>query len=169
MILSDHNTIAEAREIIFEEDNFSNGTNCPCCNQLVKKYNRKLNSAAALSLISLWKQSSPMGEDVHVSKIEGASSSGGNFAQLERWNLIEAVRNTDTQKRTSGFWHITLKGERFVKGLVTVPSYVTTYNMETLGFSEEHINIRQALGTKFDYTEMMRGYDLEETGQVSLL
>ena len=36
-----------------------------------------------------------------------------------------------------------------------VPSTVVTYNGEPVGFEGDEITIREALGTKFDYAELM--------------
>ena len=38
---------------------------------------------------------------------------------------------------------------------MTIPSHVYIYNNEEDGFARDHINIRQALSTKFNYNALM--------------
>lgn len=144
-------TIDEAKQVL--RDNWTEGIDCPCCGQLVKKYPRKLTSSMAKALISLYNQSSGWGESVHIKKIKNVN--GGEFAQLKRWGLITDEANEDTTKRRSGLWSITSKGVQFIKGEISVPMYCDTYNGKTLGFSKETTTIQQALGNRFDYAEMM--------------
>jgi hypothetical protein len=142
--------IDEAKQQL--KDNFIEGMRCPCCDQLVKKYSRKLTRSMAIGLMSLYRQQHTP-RPIHIKKIEGVN--GGEFAQLRRWGLIRAATNTTTTKRMSGLWFITYKGAEFVKGRMQVPAYCDTYNGETLSFSEEMTTIKQALGRNFDYAEMM--------------
>ena len=143
--------MSEAKEYL--KDNWYTGVDCPCCGQFVKRYKRKLTTSMAVGLISLFNQSSGMGEEVHIKKIKGVN--GGEFAQLKRWGLVSDSFNNDTSKRTSGMWTITDKGKQFVLGFIRVPMYCETYNGKTLSFSNESTDIRQALGNRFNYKEMM--------------
>ncbi len=134
-----------------------NGATCACCGRKVKRYHRKLTSSMAIGLIKLVRLNhSGNGDFQHVSEL-GISGTGGEFAQLKRWGLIEELVNEDSKKRTSGYWTATDKGDSFVFNRVKVPAYCDTYNMKTLGFSDEQTTIIQALGKKFDYRELM-GY-----------
>lgn len=146
-------TIDEAREQIFDENTFIKGSHCPCCDQFVKKYSRKLNSLRARSLISLFQQNTKI-YPVHISKIAGANT-GGEFALLRYWGLIKEARNDRSDKRTSGKWFITAKGCEFVKNNLQVPAYLFIYNNEPIGFSDEMTTIKEALTSKFDYRELM--------------
>ncbi len=149
-------TVADAKKYL--HDNWKQGVKCPCCGQMVKLYKRRLNSAAALCLIDLLKKSGgKAGVAVHITEIGKASTSGGNFAQLAHWDLIKPIRNTDTPKRTSGKWCITAKGVDFVRSTITVPAYTFQFDGKCLGFSDERISIKQALGVKFNYSDLMAG------------
>ena len=86
-----------------------------------------------------------------------AGMRGGDYAKLRHWGLIVQATNKDISKRASGFWKPTKKGIDFINELCTVPKSIWTYNKELLGFSDGDINIREALGNKFDYTELMKG------------
>ena len=93
----------------------------------------------------------------HVSEImKDISSTGSNdFSKLRYWKMIEQQPNTDTKKKTSGFWKVTEFGKLFVNMKVTVPKYALIYNKKKFGFSDEQVSIIQALGKEFNYQELM--------------
>lgn len=158
-------TIEEAKDQL--RANLNTGMDCPCCGQFVKKYPRKLTASMAVGLISLYSQTKHTTAPIHIKKI--ARVNGGEFAQLKRWELIRDADNHDSYKRKSGFWFITRKGVDFIKGNLQVPMYCDTYNGKTLGFSEEMTTIKQALGNKFDYAELMGHEFIGNTKQLAWL
>lgn len=155
-------TLEQARKEVF--DNLAEGTICPCCDQLAKKYQRILLGSMVRSLIDLYHQQTNV-YPIHVTKIKGASAGGGSFALLRHWGLIKEAEKTDTVTRTSGFWFITYKGRDFLKANIQVPKYLDTYNGKILGFSDEMISVKDALGNKFDYAELM-GFELPPPPEV---
>ena len=126
---------------------------CPCCDQMVKIYRRKVSGVAARDLIK-FSRTSADGEYRHISKIQLASG-GGDFAKLQLWGLVEEELNFDTGKRTSGMWCITKKGRDFVAGNVHVPKYILIYNGKFLGFDGDQVTIEECLGNNFNYSELM--------------
>ncbi len=142
------------------------GTHCPACAQKVKLYKRKLTSGMAVALIRLYEASNADPYNfVHITKL--GHLNGGEFAQLKRWGLIEEADNKDEFKRTSGMWAITEKGMRFVRGTVKVDKYIYTYNGKTIrviNVSDETTDIYNALGNKFNYSELM-GFKVEPQPQ----
>lgn len=145
-------TLEEAKH--FLKENIKDGAACPCCKQLVKLYKRKLTSGMAIAIINLYKESVYSSKEyVHITEL--GHLNGGEFAQLKRWGMIREQENEDTAKRTSGMWAITAKGKSFVLGMYSPPKYVYTYNMATIQFSNQVTNIKQALGNKFNYKELM--------------
>ena len=149
-------TVVDAKRYL--RDNWEKGTDCPCCGQLVKLYKRKLTSGMARALISLYKETKgDIHTYVHISRL--GRLNGGEFAQLKRWGLIWDQESSDPDvQRTSGKWAITAKGVQFVTGLAAVPKYVYTYNMKTIGKSENQLTtISQALGNRFNYADLMAG------------
>lgn len=140
------------------------GVPCPCCGQYCKVYPRSLNAAMARFLIWLVREyetrkKTDAATDLWVSVNDGPliqnRKGGGDFAKMEHWGLIEQMANDDDTKRTSGFWRPTQSGIDFVYHRITVPKKAVLYLNECVGFSGEKINIREALGTKFDYQELM--------------
>lgn len=129
---------------------------CPCCGQLVKLYKRKINSAMAADLIRLFKRVN-VGEYLHIDEFTKYTAHGGDFAKLQYWGLVDTEPNTDPDKKTSGKWAITSDGVEFCRGLLALPTYALVYNGTLYGFEGNHANITTALGTKFNYRDLMAG------------
>lgn len=145
-------TIKEAKEHLAK--NYKDGTACPCCNQYVRQYKRKLNSVMARCLIKL----SKMGPGYHHVKdiVKGISDTGTNdFSKLKHWNFITEQMNADTKKKHSGMWCITTSGQEFANHKTIVAEYVMIYNGQNQGFSTSYTSISESLGKKFDYQELI--------------
>ena len=81
---------------------------------------------------------------------------GGDYAKLRFWGLLTAkseIREDGSDR--AGFWRVTEKGEKFVRGVISVPRIAHTYNNTVAHFSEERTDIFRSLGDKYDYNEMM--------------
>jgi len=127
---------------------------CPVCGQKAKEYTRTIDNSLAWSLIALYKadKASPEQEYHHVNQLIKSFSSSG-MAKLRFWGLVEGKINEDRKKKESGLYKITKTGKEFAEQKITVQKYVTTYNNAVLGFFS--INIIDAVGTKFNYEELM--------------
>jgi hypothetical protein len=147
------NTIKEAHEYL--NTHVAKGVKCPCCGQFVKLYKRRIVSSAALGLIKLVRMWQTNPDWYHVIDLD-VTSSGGEFARLRRFGLIVQKQNTDKTKTNSGYWKPTEKGINFVFKKIKVPKYFLMFNGTGFGFSEEEIDIQQALGKKFNYQELMK-------------
>ena len=156
--MQDSNTLGEGKK--FLRENWENGTNCPCCTQRVQLYKHKLNSTMTRSLIALyWLDRHKPNEWHHVSEFEKwrGGYGGGQFAKVKHWGFAIDQDNDDPAKRTSGQWKITQKGRDFVEGQITVPAKVRLFDSKFYGHEGNHINIKESLGSKFDYSELMEG------------
>jgi hypothetical protein len=134
---------------------------CPCCKQDVKVYKRQLNRTMAKALIRLHFFDE---EWVHVPSVIGFSRMGGDFAKMGWFGLVEekdAVKEDGNPH--AGYWRIKELGRDFVREAAKVPAHIFIYNNRILKKSEEQIGIRQALGKKFNYDELMAAA-LEEKG-----
>ncbi len=149
-------TLAEAREHVMQQRWRPAGTPCPCCDQLAKVYARKLQGAMVRWLIYLARYSGT--ERIWVS-VNELPARGGDYAKLLYWGMVECQQNTDQTKRTSGLWRPTEFGLQFIHGDVQVPSHVLVYATGSLGWKEgaELVDVHEALGSKFDYQELMHG------------
>jgi hypothetical protein len=152
-------TLEEARDLV--RDNLREGLVCPCCEQFAKVYKRKLNGAMAASLVLIARHFKHSTEWLHVEnylkELPGIPASlRGDFAKLRYWGLIERMEGEreDGSNRV-GYYRITPLGKDFVEGRVKVPGHVYLFNSECIGHSDETLHIGEALGTAFDYAELM--------------
>ena len=153
-------TLAEARAMV--ETGRDDGITCPCCVQYAKTYRRKLNVTMARGLIWLARSTNmePGWADMRRTGPRWLVAAGGEFAKVYHWGLAEQQENTDSAKRTSGIWRLTETGVDFVQGRIRVPSHCYLYNNKALHFSDTLTTIREALGKKFNYAELM-GWHVE--------
>jgi len=153
-------SLARAREILF--DGYEDGSRCLLCNQYVKLYKRKLTSAMAYALILLDKKNRRepnrwVHMEDYLKSLPGIPSSiRGDFAKLRFWGLIVQQQGEREDKSDRvGMYKITEKGIDFVHNRIKVSKQVFIYNNDVKGFSPGEINIRESLGQKFRYDELM--------------
>lgn len=152
MVEPEFNTLEEAKE--FLRDNWEKGTKCPCCGQRVKLYKRALYGTIAADLIRLYHLD--QSEFHHIGAITSQNrSGGGDFAKLTYWGFVEEAKKTDPKKRTSGMWKITERGVYFVENRLIVLSHAQIYDGKLLGLTGSPVNIKDVLGEKFNYEELM--------------
>lgn len=152
-------TLEEAKAWLRER--FDNGAVCPCCNQYVKLYKRKLNSfmAYALILIDRYFRQAEAEEWLHVpSYLIEQNAPDRECAKLRYWGLIEECpADRPDGSPHAGFYKITELGKSFVNRKVRVPRYIYLYNKEPVKRKDDDtIDIYEALGEKFSYNELMQ-------------
>lgn len=153
------NTLEQAKQYITA--NIRMGLPCPCCGQFVKLYKRTITSSMARGLVAMY-QHPNKGHYIHVPDyfdtldLPNAVRSTGDFAKLRYWGFIDQyVGFREDGSRRNGMYKITDLGCRFVKNEVGAPKYVELYNGQFHNFSGKIITIREALGKKFNYMELM--------------
>lgn len=133
------------------------GHRCPLCTQFAKVYKRKLNSRMARALIAMYRAGGAH-TYVHLPTVAGDGCEGG---KLRYWGLVsEEAERRDDGGRT-GWWTITPTGVRFLHGQATVEKYAHIYDGRCLRLSGPPTTIQQALGTRFNYHELMDTPGLE--------
>jgi hypothetical protein len=149
--MRDSVSLGEARNWLRER--VDEGESCPLCSQFAKVYRRKIHSTMARDLIRLYRE---VGADewVHVPTVLG--SSGGDLAKTVYWGLIEELPGVREDGSTRvGWWSITQLGKFYVLGRVLVPKYARIYNGRLLDLVGDRVGIQDALGDKFNYSELM--------------
>jgi hypothetical protein len=149
------NTLEEVRGYVL--DHLRSGARCPCCGQTAKVYGRKYNLSEAYSLIWLVKESGPLMRWVNVPENapKGLIKSR-EFPKNRYWGLIEPKPNDDDpKKKDSGIWRPTDKGVNFAYNRIRLEQRVFLYDNHVVGFASETMSILDALGTRFDYEELM--------------
>jgi hypothetical protein len=78
------------------------------------------------------------------------------IGKLVHWGLVKQKPGEGTSARTSGLWKPTEFGIAFALGKVGVSSHIHLYNNIMVGMEDSTVMVREALGDKFDYDELMR-------------
>jgi len=154
MIPDDSTTLGAARDWLREQ--VDDGVECPCCTQLAKVYRRKVLAAAAIALIQVYRRVGT--EWVHIPSLSSKiAATGGTWALMAHWQLIEEATEKRDDGGRAGWWRITPYGERFVRNTLSIPKYARVYDGRLLSLVGEQVTIVDALGTKFDYRDLMEG------------
>lgn len=154
-------SLGEARALL-RRGLAAKGVECPCCQQLAKVYKRKLSSSMAYALVLIYRhfRVDRGTEFVHVPQLlngHGVVARGGDWSKLGFWGMIEEhpdSRRDDGCKHT-GEWRLTDYGRRFAAAVDTAPKHLYFYNGQLILKSEERTFIREALGNRFHYDELM--------------
>lgn len=157
----------EVAEWLAEQAVAGNVLTCPCCDQTVKIYERKLNAPMARILLIIFRyfERNGVATWLHVDDyLKNFSINCRYYSLLERWELIEAMQGVrDDGSRRTGFWAITERGRQFCRNEIEVPSFFLMYNQQNFGFSNEQVSINDCLGIGgFHYAEVMQAIDATE-------
>lgn len=91
-----------------------------------------------------------------VHPLKDLKTNNGDYAKLRFWGLVQPSSDEPTdEKKASGFWRITEEGKRFVENKIKVKEKAFLFNNKCYGFNGKEINIIEALGNKFNYSELM--------------
>lgn len=139
------------------EDKRIKGYTCPCCNQFVKLYKRTFNCNMALAAIHLYHNREKGFIHLEKSLQKAGLQRCGDASYLRHYRLIEASpeQRRDGSNR-NGFYKITGAGILFVEMKFKVPKHFLTFNNKCENFEGESIGILEALGEKFNYSELMQ-------------
>lgn len=128
------------------------GHKCPLCTQFAKVYKRKIHGAMAAMLIRMWKRADT--DWLYLPDLPQRSRDGTGLAW---WGLIEEERVARPDGGRAGWWRVTAKGVQFIQDQTTVQTYAHVYDGRCLKFSGEARTLRDCLGSKFNYGELMAG------------
>lgn len=152
-------SLDDARDWV--QDNRAAGVTCPCCDQFVKVYPRSLPSATALVMIQMYRTNKGI-DYVYLPPIldtmKRTPQQGGYGTFGHHWGLMEqqpGVRGDGSNR--VGWWRLTDLGREFVRGTVSVPRKAYILNNQCLDYDGPPWMIWDALGTKFNYSELMQG------------
>jgi len=151
-------SLAEAREKV--QENRGDGLTCPCCDLFAKVYRRTITSTMARWLIELVNryQVTPGWYSYNSGWSLKIMRGSGDIAKLLYWGLVErkAKDPADDSVKHSGLWRPSRAGISFVYGSLTVQKNALVYGGKCLGLEGDNISIRDALTSKFNYSELMR-------------
>lgn len=136
--------------------NADKGYNCPCCGSYCKRYYRKFNSNMAVALIFLHQRRKMGFIHLENTMIEAGLKRCGDASYLRHYGLIEPMdkERPDGSKR-NGYYRITGRGILFAEDKMVVQQTFIIYNNKFDGFEGCAVGIKDVLGDKFNYNEMM--------------
>lgn len=138
------------------------GAVCPCCGRFNKLYARKINSSMAWVLMLVYDYYKKEKNLRKWLKVESylkelpavPTSLRGDFPKLRYWGLIIQNPNEIEGVKT-GLYKITERGINFCEGRIKVSKIAFVHNKVVKSFSEEQIDIVEALGDRFSYKELL--------------
>lgn len=133
----------------------TDGEHCPCCGQMAKIYRRRIHHTIARNLIRLYQLSKDSDDGwVHVRRLR-ITGEQGELSKARHWGLVEESAQTRQDGGRSGHWRLTPEGVAFVRNRSRIKQYALIYDSRCLGHEGEWVTIKDALGKKFDYRELM--------------
>lgn len=145
-------TLGEAKQWL--RGNLMEGAPCPCCTQFAKVYRRRIHTTMARALIQLYRHGA-RGEDfIHAPSLPGDTH---EISQAVWWGLIEEERVRREDGGRAGWWTLTKRGVDFVQDRARVPEYALVYDGSPIRTEGDLIGIRDALGKRFRYDDLMQG------------
>jgi len=127
------------------------GKPCRICDQRIHLQLRKLHSGMAYAAVRLYLHDQEQPGEFMDYRDHKARGESRNHPYLRYWRMIER----DPERR--GWWRIRRRGRLWVEERISVPRAMWYYNRECYGFVEERIDIREALGDKFNLDELLAG------------
>ena len=80
----------------------------------------------------------------------------GDIVKLKYFGLIEPrVETREDGSDRNGYYKVTEKAISFVNRKIKVPKYFNIFNNKLMGYSEEQVDIADALNNKFEYEKLM--------------
>jgi hypothetical protein len=146
----------EAARAWLRAEAMGNGARCPCCRQFSKVYRRNITSAMARALIVLYREGGIEWQDkIATLHRAGIDAHGTMDPKLRYWGLLEEDETRRDDGVRSGRWRVTRDGALFAQNLMSVQKYALVYDGRCLGRDGPPVTIRDCLGDKFDYYELM--------------
>lgn len=105
-------------------------------------------------MIALWHEAGS-GYAKITEVLHGADIRGGDYAKGKYWDFIRPAPVIPGQNN-SGFWKLTDAGVEFVHGRLKASARAVVWRDRLLEFEGPMVDIRDVLGTEFDYEELMR-------------
>jgi len=142
------------------EENLDKGFVCKCCGSFVKQYTRSFNSNMALCLMLLYRYNMNGFVKVEDFLIKNGHKRCGDFSYLVHYRFLEKQggKRDDGSKR-NGYYRLTSLGTFFVEGKVKAKKKFIILNNKLQGFSGDEISIKEALGKRFSFDELMGNFN----------
>ncbi len=132
-------------------------TRCTCGECEVNTYIRKANSNMALALLCIYRYAPDKYVKVEDLLLSHGYKRCGDFSYLTHYGLIQKMlgKREDGSNR-NGFYKITGRGIAFCENSLTIPEKFIIRENKHLGFDGKEVNIKDLLGVKFNYNDLLK-------------
>jgi len=118
---------------------------CQCCGQKIM-INRHCFSGGLAQILLKTAEKFPAGKPFHLQKdISLTHNEYANFQKLAYFGLAQKYVTT-TGMHVTGFWYLTIRALKLVRGDAFVEEWVETFNNKVVNASHEMIGIADAIG-----------------------
>lgn len=139
------------------DKNIDKGYVCEHCGSYVKRYRRSFNSNMAMCLWLLYKFNVKGFIKVEEFLIANGRKRCGDFSYLVHYRFLEkqSGKREDGSPR-NGYYRLTSLGILFVEGKIKAHEKFYILHNQFMGFDGKEITLKEALGEKFNYDELMQ-------------
>jgi hypothetical protein len=143
---------------------FEKGFVCEHCESYVKQYTRSFNANMALCILLLYRFNVRGFIKVEDFLIKNGQKRCGDFSYLIHYKFLERQegKREDGSKRT-GYYRLTSLGILFAEGKIGAKRKFVILHNKLMGFEGDDIYIKEALGKKFSYEELMKDARTEKS------
>lgn len=139
-------TLEQARAAV--RQGRDDGIVCPCCDQLVKVYRRKIN--AQMAMAAAWMAKRGDGDYIDMTAAPPEILRNREYSRMALWMLVEAEPGRKSNGSRRGRWRLTDLGRKFVSGEARVPQSLYVLNGKVVDASRETIAISEVDGFSLD-------------------
>jgi hypothetical protein len=132
------------------------GGNCPCCDRTGKYNAFSITKKNAQALIWIYYNGDEHGWVNTANNAPRDFMRAKTFSNMRYWGLIEPYPNDDKEKRGSGYWRITNKGIKYLKGEMPLPYKAYIYNRTLMGYGEKEVFFTECFKEYFKLDETRR-------------
>ena len=111
---------------------------CPHCGAKMTAYWHSLSEMLCAALVHVYRYEKP----VNIAEIGLTHNQVNNFQKLQYWNMVENLG--------SGIWRVTLLGEKFCQGKISMPKRVLTFRNKTVEFSQDTVYFKDVNKKEWD-------------------
>lgn len=140
---------------LFELDK-RKGYKCECCGLYVREYVRTFNCNMGLALVLLMKTNTLTFVHLENFMQQHGYKRCGDASYLVHYGFFEKLneKRKDNSPR-NGYYRITGRGLAFASNKITAQGRFIIFNNECNGFEGKDVNIKDVLGKKFNYEQLM--------------
>lgn len=122
---------------------------CSCCGAEVKEHSHSLSKGLVNTLIAFKKKviSSEKNKIHPIKDLNLSNYEYNNMQKLRYFGLIAHYTNPETKQKESGYWLLTRNGNKFLIGVLSMPTKVKTMRNKISGKSVEKIFLSNVLAS----------------------